>query len=67
MTVEPPMLMPMGIDARPLFKALTRICEEWRSEVDFSRHMDALYDARRGGVTQFAATPTTGQNVNILA
>ena len=61
------MLMPMGIDARPLFKALTRICEEWRDEVDFSRHMDALFQVRRGGVPKFAATATTGQKVNILA
>jgi hypothetical protein len=70
MTVEPPMLMPMGIDARPLFKSLTRVLKAWRDEVDFNRNMDALYQTRRAGVpgeSPFPANSVSGKNVNIMA
>ncbi|HBA85359.1 MAG TPA: hypothetical protein DCZ95_14830 [Verrucomicrobia bacterium] len=64
------MMMPMGIDARQLFKSLTRVSNAWRADMDFSQHLNKLFKARRAmvpGASPFPATDTTGRNVNVMA
>ncbi len=70
MITEPQMVFPMRIDATALFRSLEAVSNRWKSDIDFSRHMNRLFQSRRSlvpGGSPYPSTFTTGKNVNLLA